>query len=281
VLGRLGTKKKDHGVLPLDHPEIMKLSDPIHFVKNYKSELYILVNAPKATSETHKVDAMRLSWNLACMCAQMTPDTDGCTFEKFQIMGWASFEHHWNNHEFCGLWCQAKLWNAEEKIKFKNKYRDKETNRKEYEQQLQVITKFTKPLRMKRAYHIWNNNNKTEQIHGVVVNRFLLKRSYYCQTICGKARMLLAVSIDTLGYSEYYKILYNKLGLTMSSITGTYFLQHDKKRRADQIYAKKPAQRRIRAQQRLDNVNKEWNKEVLDKQDGNTYHSQMTAPQVP
>jgi hypothetical protein len=48
--------------------------------------------------------------------------------------------------------------------------------------------------------------------------------------------MLLAASIDLLGYSEYYNILYDKLELTMSSITATYFLQHDKKRRADQLY---------------------------------------------
>jgi hypothetical protein len=54
-------------VFPLEHAEIKKLLDPIHYVKNYKSELYVLVNAPKAISETHKVDVMRLSRNLAYM----------------------------------------------------------------------------------------------------------------------------------------------------------------------------------------------------------------------
>jgi hypothetical protein len=42
-----GKKKPDNGVLPLDYPEIDKLSDPIHFVKNYKSELYTLVSLVK------------------------------------------------------------------------------------------------------------------------------------------------------------------------------------------------------------------------------------------
>jgi hypothetical protein len=41
--GRLGEKKDDHRVLPLEHPEIDKLLDPIHYVKNYKSELYFLM----------------------------------------------------------------------------------------------------------------------------------------------------------------------------------------------------------------------------------------------
>jgi hypothetical protein len=75
--------------------------------------------------------------------------------------------------------------------------------------------------------------------------------------------MLLAVSINLLGYYEYYTILYEELGLSMSSITATYFLQHDKKRRANKLYAKKPAQGRIWVHQRLDNINREWKKEVI------------------
>jgi hypothetical protein len=95
----------------LDHPEIEKISDPIHYyVKNYKLELYNLVNAPKTTSEMCKADSMRLSWNLAYMCAQHKPGTRDCTFEKFETISKASFEHHWNNHPFCGNWCQAKSW---------------------------------------------------------------------------------------------------------------------------------------------------------------------------
>jgi hypothetical protein len=40
--GCLGAKKPDHGELPIDHPAIDKLSDPIHYIENYKSELYNL-----------------------------------------------------------------------------------------------------------------------------------------------------------------------------------------------------------------------------------------------
>ncbi len=101
--GRLGAKKPDHGELPLDHPFITKLSDPIHYVKNYKSELYQLVNLAKGKSETCKADAMRLSLNLAYMIAQQSPGMgkEDNTFEKFQNAGEASFEHHWNNHGHC------------------------------------------------------------------------------------------------------------------------------------------------------------------------------------
>jgi hypothetical protein len=265
----------------LEHPSIEKLSDPIHFIKNYKSELYGFVVQSKAKSETCKADALRLSRNLAYMVAQHTPGSgDGeLTFEKFQKAGEASFEHHCNNHEHCGSWCQAKNWTAAEKIQFKHKYRDKELNPKEYEQQKKVKEKFLEPARMWRIYHEWCNN-KTEQIHGLVVNVFMPKRSYFCRTICGRARTNLAVSIDSLGYLDYYRLLYLDLGIRMTSVTETFYRQHDKKRKADQAYTLKPERKKLRAKQKLENINKEWKKEIIDKRQGNTYRSKMMCPKV-
>ena len=54
IAGNLGPKKDDHGELPIDHPTIEKLSDPIHFIKNYKSELWSLVALSKSKSNTTK-----------------------------------------------------------------------------------------------------------------------------------------------------------------------------------------------------------------------------------
>jgi hypothetical protein len=43
------------------------------------------------------------------------------------------------------------------------------------------------------------------------------------------------VSINSLGYYEYYVILYLELSMTISSITAMFYRQHDQKRRADQF----------------------------------------------
>jgi hypothetical protein len=37
-VGNLGGKRPRSGVLPLEHPYIVKHSDPIHYIKNYKGE---------------------------------------------------------------------------------------------------------------------------------------------------------------------------------------------------------------------------------------------------
>ena len=279
--GCLGAKKSDLWVLPLEHPKMDHLSDPLHYVKSYKTELYTLAYSKKAHSETCKADAMRLSRNLAYMVAECTPGTGQgeLTFEKFQKAGEASFEHHWNNHLHCGSWCQPKKWSAEEREKNKHKYRDKLKNPKEYSQQMKVKEKYLDPKRMRRMYHEYGNN-KTEQIHGFIVNTFLPKRSYFCRTICGRARTNLAVSIDSLGYNKYYKILYLEIGIEMSGITELFFVQHDRKRDKDALYSANPERRKKRGRLRLESINKEWKREVLDKLKGNTYKSRMMAPKV-
>ena len=84
VEGHLGTKKGDHGMLPIDHPAIDKLSNPIYYIKKYKSELYALVTLPKSKSETCKADAIRLSQNLAYMLVQHRVGFPDCTFKMLK-----------------------------------------------------------------------------------------------------------------------------------------------------------------------------------------------------
>jgi hypothetical protein len=200
--GHLGAKKPDKGELPLEHPEIDTNLDPIHHVKNYKGEIYIQVALPKSKSEICKADAMRLSRNLGYMLRQYAPRryNKDCTFEDFVEAGEASFEHHWNNHGHCGSWCQAKSWTEEEK-KGKGKYRNKETHEQEYKQLLIVKEKYLSTTRLRRCFHEFCNN-KTEQIHGLIVNFFLPKRAFLCRTICGRARTYMAVGIDSVGYKK-------------------------------------------------------------------------------
>jgi hypothetical protein len=277
--GRKGKKRPDNGVLPLDHPEIDKLSDPIHFVKNYKSELYALVALAKKNSETCKGDAVRLSRNLSYMMAQYAP-THGpdalYTFDDFANAGKASFEHHWNNHEFCGDWCQPKKWTDEMKEKYKHKYRDKVVNKREYEQQFEIREKFMSTPRMKRVWHKWKNN-KTESIHSQVVNVFLPKKSFFSLTICGRARTYLAVSIDSLGYLEYYRRLYAEVGIEMSDVTEKYYQQHDRSRETQKAYVKSEKRKKIKAARKLENIVAEWKREVVDKKDGTTYKSKIAT----
>jgi hypothetical protein len=57
----------------------------------------------------------------------------------------------------------------------------------------------------------------------------------------------------------------------MTTITAAFYKQQDNRRETDRAYANKPERRTLRAEHRLENINKEWRREVIDKQTGNTY----------
>jgi hypothetical protein len=88
------------------------------------------------------------------------------------------------------------------------------------------------------------------------------------------------VSIESLGYYKYNQRLCLQLGLDMTTITKVFYKQQDKGCSTDQKYSNKPERRKLCAQQRLENINKECRKEVIDKQSGNTYRLAMMAPTV-
>jgi hypothetical protein len=206
-----------------------------------------------------------------------TRDNKDCTFEDFQKAGEASFEHHWNNHEHCGSWCQAKSWTEEEKVKGKRKYRDKETHEREYKQQLQVKEKYLSPERLSKCFHEFCNN-KTEQIHGLVVNVLLPKRAFLCGTICGRSCTYMAVGIDSSGYKAYFKELYDDLGIEMLEVTLAYCQEHDRRIESARAHAKKQNTKKKRAKNKLAIMSSAWKTEVEDKNNGHTYQSRMTVP---
>ena len=64
----------------------------------------------------------------------------------------------------------------------------------------------------------------------------------------------------------------------MSTITEVFYKQQDKCRQTDKKYANNPERRTLGAEHRLENINEEWRREVIDKQNGNTYQSRMMSP---
>jgi hypothetical protein len=123
-------------------------------------------------------------------------------------------------------------------VKGKRKYRDKETHEREYRQQLQVKEKYLSPERLSKCFNEFCNN-KTEQIHGLVVNMFLPKRTFPCQTIYGRSSTYMAVGIDLVGYEVYFKELYGDLGIEMSEVTLAYYQEHARRVESAKAHAKK------------------------------------------
>jgi hypothetical protein len=120
-----GKRHPDNGSLPLLHAIIRFLADKGHRVCGYSRFLFaeaikLIANGCGCT----KVDAermkRRLSWTLRLHCFG--------TNEEFQKAVLAVLEHHFNNHVFCGDWCQSANGTAEELSATGLRFRCKERN---------------------------------------------------------------------------------------------------------------------------------------------------------
>ncbi len=94
-----------------------------------------------------------------------------------------------------------------------------------------VAVKDVDVTRTRRCFHQFCNN-KTEQIHRLVIDVFLRKRAYFCCTTCSKAGMHMAVGIDSVGYKEYFKELYDEVRINISVATTMYYQQNHSKQPA-------------------------------------------------
>lgn len=120
-------------------------------------------------------------------------------------------EHHFNNHEFCGDWCQCKGKTEEELKDLKLKYRDKSIHAKFYAQ-LQPI--FQKCLDKIADVHHTYNSNINEGFNKLIC-KFVPKDRNFNGTKEYETRINIAVCIDSVGYLETYVDLFNELDMKL------------------------------------------------------------------
>ena len=203
-----GALKPDNGELPVEHVEIHFFSDRNHRVRSIAKDFFIL--GRKKLSEcigtTH--DAERLKRNLSYAIRGNCDKTiDDLTTAVKSVL-----EHHFNNHEFCGDWCQCKGKTEEELKDLKLKYRDKSIHAKFYAQ-LQPI--FQKCLdKIADVYHTYNSN--INEGFNKLICKFVPKDRNFNGTKEYKPRVNIAVCIDSVGYLETYVDLFNEMDMKLS-----------------------------------------------------------------
>jgi hypothetical protein len=98
-------------------------------------------------------------------------------------------------------------------------------------------------------------------------------------SISGKARTYLVVSIDSVGYEEYYRTLFSVLGLKYHEvICKSHHVKLDTKKKYHQIYNKKLEVRKRPATKRVLKIRANMIKVLKDKRDGKAYKSGINVP---
>jgi hypothetical protein len=63
-------------------------------------------------------------------------------------------------------------------------------------------------------WELWHeeHGNKCESLNGFIT-KYLPKHKHYCRAIINKARPNVAISLDSVGYQEYYLIMFERIGI--------------------------------------------------------------------
>jgi hypothetical protein len=152
-------------------------------------------------------DAERLKHNLNYALHEFK----GHNFATFRHMIWAVFYHHFNIHDICSACCHSLQYKDNpEKLK-KLHYQCKVEHNELYEQLLAIWQVYCTNKMLKDIHHSWNTN-KCESMNQFIA-KFIHKSQHLCCTIMGRARTYLAVLINSIGYKQYYRTLFELLDL--------------------------------------------------------------------
>ena len=205
-------KVKDSGRLPLDHPELIWLSDINHRLRCKSRREFALARAPIRVSRVTLMDAYRMKRNMCFAVFQHA----ALPFGAFKRQCKAVLEHHFGEHSGCGKWCPFLKCNGNKQKESLLYYRDKQKDYNMYVQLKEIHDVFTSDEALSEIHHRYSTN-KCESLNKFIT-KFVRKDGHRCRTICAKARAFVAVGVDSCGYSCFYRRLFSKLGIRYDNV---------------------------------------------------------------
>ena len=232
--------RPDKGQLPSHIPEPVFVADPNHRKKVLTGELIQLKNKKVADRLTMtRMDVHRIGKNFGYMIRAL-PQMDESQYEN---AGKAVLEHHFDNHEYCGLWCRRKTQTAQQRSEKKRYYRSKDDDKKLYEKLKETISRFVTLDRLRDVAH--GLDTQVNESFNNTASWFAPKNKVYCGSRSLWNRLAMAVGINSVGFVVYFTRLYRKLGVAMEPSV-LYFL-----RQKDEIRYKRLASIKLNEKKKI------------------------------
>jgi hypothetical protein len=205
-------EKNNKGRLPKDHPVLDFLADLSHRVRTYGKYLWVLKNQGKKRSEMTLVDSLRLKRNFAWWLFSGI----NITYDQFRDSAQSPVLHHFNDHTQCGTWCRHRT-KTKAQLGLLKKYRCKEANNKLYLQCLEILERFTSEAHLRECHHRMSSQ-KNEAMNKSII-RYVPKDKTLCKTMSLTSRLCMAISIDSIGHSEFYVRLFAAMKFEATELT--------------------------------------------------------------
>jgi hypothetical protein len=270
-----GAKKPDNGLLPILHAAIAFLADKGHRNRGYSRVIFAeAMKSKKDGCGCTKLDAermkRRMSWTLRL-------HSHG-TFPEFQRAVLAVLEHHFNNHEHCEAWCKAAHGTEEEIREQGLRFRCKVRNKKLYEFLKKHHEKFSEETKLRQLWHRYDTN--LVEAFNKFLTKFLPKDKTYCQTIENKARSMVAVGIQSIGYQQFYSRVFERTGIGIfdNDITGLFLRKEDADKLWRKLRRRKESVKIERMRKLYRDLKEGVRKQVADNRKEMSYEAGMMGP---
>ena len=241
--------RPDKGELPKLMPEPSFLADPNHRKKTWKNSLYSLEKLTVANKKTMtKLDVLRLGTNFAFMVRTLPGKTD----EEMLTASKAIIEHHFDNHEFCGEWCNRKKQTGEERKKKKKFYRSKVKDIELYKELQVRVKRFITLQGLKEVGHGFDT--LCNESFNNCVAWVAPKNKVYSSSESLKNRIAVALLINGLGIMGFYEELFVRLGIKMTADVRHFIQQQSEYRRRRIAKSKTAAGKKIRTTRYADKI---------------------------
>ena len=204
--------RPDEGKLPAHVPEPVFVADPNHRRKGLTGEL---IKLDKSTTDKRftmtGMDSTRIGKNFGYMARTLKDQPHS----EFLTAAGAVLDHHFDCHDHCGAWCKRKNMTEQQCWLLKKYYRCKALNAKLCGVLFDKIQRFiTMDKLLEMAHGLDTNMN---ECFNNICTWFAPKNKVYAASGSLRNRITFAVGITLVGVLQFYKRLFRKMGIPMTT----------------------------------------------------------------
>jgi hypothetical protein len=271
-----GAKKPDHGCLPLHVPEVkIELADPTHRCKVVCKHLFNYASKAKSinTCGLTNQDCQRLKTNYGYFIKshRHLPVNDVVKNAP------SIYNHHFNDHSGCGLWCPYSPLLPEEKIKIlsekeaKGKYRNKTDHLPMYKTVVALIGRFLTKECLSECCHP-HDSQLNEALNSSVAS-YAPKHKDFSTSTSLKCRVAFAAGAHSVTLKGLVSMYCELVGIDMTFARQTFFTSANKQNSYHSNYKTIPRNKRKRAAGKKEKQKVAFKAKKKDKKDGTEYLS--------
>jgi hypothetical protein len=271
-----GTKKPDHGMLPISCPEVkQQLADPTHRTKCVGKAFFSHATKSKKENKENltKQDCQRIKVNHGYFIKTHCH----LPLKEMHDAAPSIINHHFNDHSVCGKWCPYSLFLPEEERKelseeeSKKRYRSKIVHLPMYEKCTALMSRFITRECLAESAHPYHS--QTNEALNQSVATYAPKHKNYSKTPSLKCRVSFAAGVHSVSMKGFVSSYCERVGIKTNSATKSFLERRNNEHINKAAYLKKLSVKRKRSRGKKLKQKEAFKSERKETKQGITYET--------